>query len=94
MKKIVAIAAAAAALAFAGSAFAQAAKFTTDTPIETIAADPAGKAILDKDMPGLTSHPAYDQFKAMSLKAVQPMSQGAISDEALAKVATDLAAVK
>ncbi|CAN5330321.1 hypothetical protein BH09PSE2_BH09PSE2_14020 [soil metagenome] len=94
MKKLVAIAAAAAALAFAGAAAAQAAKFTTDTPIETIAADPAGKAILDKDMPGLTSHPAYDQFKAMSLKAVQPMSQGAISDEALAKVATDLAAVK
>ena len=69
-------------------------KFTVDTPIETIAADPAGKAVLDKDMPGLTSHEAYDSFKSMSLKAVQPMSNGAISDAALAKVQADLAAVK
>lgn len=70
------------------------AKFTLDTPIEAIAADPAGKAVLDADFPGMLTHPAYDEFKGMSLAAVQPMSQGAITEEALAKAKVDLAAVK
>lgn len=65
--------------------------FTLDTPIATIAADPAGKAILDKDLPGLTSHPMYGLFKGRSLKAVQPMSGGAITDERLAQTQADLA---
>ena len=73
---------------------AAAAKFTLDTPIETIAADPAGKAVLDTDIPGTTTHPMYDQFKGMSLNQVQPMSQGALTDAAMAKVKTDLAAIK
>jgi hypothetical protein len=64
-----------------------------DTPIEQIVANPAGKAVLDKDIPGLTTHPAYDQFKSMSLKEVQPMSQGALTDPMLAKAGTDLAAL-
>jgi lysophospholipase L1-like esterase len=65
--------------------------FTLDTPIATIAADPAGKAILDKDLPGLTTHPMYGLFKGRSLKQVQPMSGGAITDERLAKAQADLA---
>lgn len=69
-------------------------KFSLDTPIETIAADPAGKAVLDADFPGMLTHPAYDQFKGMSLAAVQPMSSGAITDEAMAKAKVDLAALK
>ena len=102
---IIAAAAGLAALSFGAVASAQSttttttttmtgAKYTLDTPIETIAADPAGKAVLDKDLPGLTSHEAYDSFKSMSLKAVQPMSNGALSDAAMAKAATDLAAIK
>lgn len=70
------------------------AKFDLDTPIETIAADPAGKAVLDADLPGTTTHPMYDQFKGMSLNQVAPMSQGALTDAALAKVKASLAAIK
>jgi hypothetical protein len=33
-------------------------------------------------------------FKAMSLRAVQPMSNGKLTDEMLKKVETDLAAIK
>lgn len=69
------------------------AKFTLDTPIETIAADPAGKAALDAAVPGLTTHAMYDQFKGMSLTQLAPMSGGKLSDEVLAKVKTALAAV-
>ena len=60
------------------------------TPIETIAANPAGKAALDKNLPGLTTHEAYDQFKAMTLAQVAPMSQGAITPEGLKAVQADL----
>jgi hypothetical protein len=73
---------------------AAAAKFGLDTPIETLLADEKAKAVLDTDIPGLSSHPALDQFKAMSLKAVQPFSNGALTDEMLKKVETDLAAIK
>ena len=60
------------------------------TPIETLAANPAAKAVLDKDLPGLTTHEAYEQFKAMTLSQVAPMSQGAITPEALKTVQADL----
>lgn len=77
-----------------GTAAASSAKFTLDTPIETIAADPKGKAVLDTDLQNITAHPMYDQFKQMSLAQVQPMSQGALTDAALAKVKVDLEAIK
>lgn len=73
---------------------ASTAKFSLDTPIETIAADPKGKAVLDTDLQNITAHPMYDQFKSMSLAQVQPMSQGALTDAALAKVKVDLEAIK
>jgi hypothetical protein len=64
-----------------------------NTPIEAICATPAGKAVLDRDLPGLTGRPEFDMFKAMTLKQLQPMSKGHITDAVLAKVAGDLAAV-
>lgn len=73
---------------------ASTARYNLDTPIEAIVADPKGKAVIDSDIPPLTSHPAYDQFKSMSLRALQPMSNGALSDDLLKKVETDLAAIK
>lgn len=71
-----------------------AAKFSLDTPIETIVADAAGKAALDAALPGVTTHAMYEQFKSMSLSQVAPMSGGAITDEALAKAKAALEAVK
>lgn len=65
-----------------------------DTPIETIAATAEGKAALDKNLPGLTTHEAYEQFKGMSLKQVQPMSGGAISDDAVKALQADLDKLK
>jgi hypothetical protein len=78
----------------AAPAAATTAKFSLDTPIEALIADEKAKSVLDTDIPGLSSHPALDQFKAMSLRAVQPFSNGALTDEMLKKVETDLAALK
>ncbi len=108
MKTFITAATLVAALAAAGVASAQtapaapapamapaaASAFSTDTPIETIVANADGKAVLEKDAPGLTTHPMYDQFKSMSLKELAPMSQGKIDDAALVKLNADLATVK
>ncbi|HEU4959150.1 MAG TPA: hypothetical protein VFT56_01975 [Sphingomonas sp.] len=63
-----------------------------DTPIETIAADPAGKMVLEKDLPHLLTHPSYETFKSMSLRQLEPYSGGALTDAQIAKVETDLKA--
>ena len=69
-------------------------RLSIDMPIEAIAADPAGKAVLDANFPGMTTHAMYEQFKGMTLTQVQPMSNGNIKDEAVAKAKDDLAAIK
>ena len=67
---------------------------TDDTPIEAIAAIPAGKAALEKTMPELLTHPAYEQFKGMSLRALAPLSGDIITAEKIAAVEASLRAAK
>ena len=83
-----------AAPAFAQAPAAAAAPSAGDTPIADIAATPEGKAALDKNLPGLTAHEAYEQFKGMTLKQVQPMSQGAITDDQIKALQADLDKLK
>jgi 2-polyprenyl-6-methoxyphenol hydroxylase-like FAD-dependent oxidoreductase len=64
-----------------------------DAPIEAIATNPTGKAVLDSILPQVMSHANYDSFKSMSLRQLQPLSQGQITDEALAKTESYLAAM-
>ncbi len=71
-----------------------AAKLTLDTPIAAIAENEAGKAILDADLPGLTSHPHYEMFKGMSLNQLAPMAGDQIPAEALTKVKEKLLQVQ
>lgn len=78
----------------AAPAATTAAKLSVDTPIEALVADPRAKAVLDANLPGMTTHPMYDSFKGMTLGQLAPMSQGQITDAALAKVSADLAAIK
>lgn len=70
------------------------ARLTLGTPIERIVAEPAGKAVLDANIPELTPYEMYGTFKSMSLRQLQPMSEGLITDEGLAETEADLAAVK
>ncbi|MGC1304669.1 MAG: hypothetical protein WA840_20045 [Caulobacteraceae bacterium] len=64
--------------------------FSIDTPIATIAADPAGKAVLQRDLPGLLERPEYGLFKTMSLKSLAPLSNGKITAATLTQVQRDL----
>jgi hypothetical protein len=70
---------------------APATKFTLDTPIETLVADTRTKAVLEADLPGLTSHPQFDQFKSMSLTMLAPFAPDRLTPDRLDKVKADLA---
>jgi len=84
---------------FAASACAQdrtaqsGAPYGQDTPLETLAADPAAVAILNKDLPGLLTDAQYPMFKSMSLKTLQAASGGDLSKEDLNKTVADLQAL-
>ena len=67
---------------------------TLDTPVEVIVARPEGKAVLEANLPGITTHEHYEMFKAMSLRQLAGMAPERLPPEALAKVEAGLAAVK
>ena len=64
-----------------------------DTPIAELIADPRAKAVLDKDMPGLSDDENLSKFQALSLRRLAPLSGGQMSAELMNKVAYDLAAL-
>jgi hypothetical protein len=64
--------------------------YTLQTPVETIAADPAGAAVLNRDLPGLLTDPSYPIFKTMSLKQMQDASGGDLSAVDVNKALADL----
>lgn len=70
-----------------------AASYGQDTPLETLAADPAAVAILNKDLPGLLSDAQYPIFKRMSLKTLQEASGGDLSKDDVSKTVADLQAL-
>ncbi|SNT04450.1 hypothetical protein SAMN06295912_1347 [Sphingomonas laterariae] len=68
-----------------------AARLNTTIPLETLVANPAAKAIVDRELPGLTSHGMFDTFKRFSLDDLKPMAGGEITDAKLAAINTALA---
>ena len=58
------------------------------TTIGALWANPATKAVLEKDVPGIDQY--MDQIKDMTLSQVAPMSQGAIDDAKLKAIQADL----
>lgn len=66
-------------------------KLTINSSIEELMANEKSSAILEKHLPGIGSHSAYNQFKGMSLPELQPWSGGLVTDEIIAAVTKDLA---
>jgi hypothetical protein len=64
------------------------------TPIETLMSAPASKAVLLKIFPDLDKNPAYDQFKALSMRQLSELLGGAIPAEKIDQLDKDLAALK
>ncbi len=66
---------------------------TADTDIGTLLDNPATKAILVKNLPGLADNPQIDMARAMTLKQIQNFAPDMITDAALAKIDGELAAI-
>lgn len=64
--------------------------YTLKTPVETIAANPAAAAVLNRDLPGLLTDLSYAIFKTMSLKQIQEASGGDLSAVDINKALEDL----
>jgi hypothetical protein len=64
--------------------------FSLDTPVEHIAADSRGKAILDHDVPGLMASQSYLLFEDMSLSQIATVSGGRLTKAKLEVVQADL----
>lgn len=64
-----------------------------DTPIADLIADPRAKAILDRDLPGLSEDENLATIKTLSLRKLAPLSGGQMTAALLDKVGTDLAAI-
>jgi hypothetical protein len=67
--------------------------YGVDTPIQTLAANPAAAAIVEANIPGLLEDSNYPFFKGMSLKTVTSLSHGQISSDTLQTIAAQLKSV-
>ena len=67
--------------------------FSIDTPVGRLCGHPEAKAVVDRDLPGLTTRPEYVFFRHMSLRQLQAASNGQMSEEDLQKVSVDLSAL-
>ena len=73
---------------------AAAAGVSVDTKIGELLADPATKAVLDKDIPALETSPYLDMAKGMSVREISKYPQANIDDAKLATIDADLKAAK
>jgi hypothetical protein len=59
------------------------------TSIGDLMANPAAKAVLEKDMPQLVSYPGLDQIKDMTLRAISVYPEAQLDDAKLKAIQTD-----
>ena len=79
----------------AASAAAPAPKFSTaTTTIGELIDNAATNAVLEKHLPALIGNPQMAMARSMTLKQIQGFAGDALSDDVLAKVDADLAAIK
>jgi len=64
------------------------------TTIGDLMANPATMAVLQKDLPEVLADPRLEQAKGMTLKEIEPYSEGKLDDTKLAVIQKDLDAAK
>lgn len=67
---------------------------TAGTPIGTLLDDPAARAIVDRHLPNTSTDRRIAFARRLTLKAIKPMSGGAITDRKLAAIDADLRRLK
>lgn len=64
---------------------------TADTEIGALLDDPAAKAIVEKNIPGMMTNDQIDMARGMTLKAVQQYSPDEVTDARLAAIDAEFA---
>ena len=67
---------------------------SAETTLGVLLEDLAAKTIIDKHIPGLTDNPSISMAAGMTLKALQAMAGGKITDEMLMAVDSDFKALQ
>lgn len=74
---------------------APAARYSTaSTDIGTLVDTPATKAVLDKALPGFSDNPQLPMARSMTMRQIQQFAPDQLTDEVLAKIDSELAALK
>jgi hypothetical protein len=73
-----------------GPAMPALAQFSLNTPVDKIAADRGGNAVLKRDVPGLLTNRSYPLFNDMSLLQIASLSCGRLTKAKLDQVQADL----
>jgi len=68
--------------------------FTGDSTINDILANEKAKAVVEKHVPGFTTHPQLAMVKSMSLKGVALFPEANISPDKLAAIIEDLSKIE
>lgn len=66
---------------------------SASTPIGTLLDDADAKAVLDMDVPGLTTNPQIEMARGMTLKDIQSYAADQLTDDVLKKIDTHLATI-
>lgn len=74
-------------------AFISGKPLTIDSPIDEIMMSWEGRQVMNREIPALSSHPSYDQFKSLRLKQVQQVAPGVVTDAGLAGMDAALKAI-
>jgi len=75
----------------AAPAAAPATYTTADTELGVLLDNPAAKAIVEKNIPGMTTNEQVDMARGMTLKAIQQYAPDSVTDARLAAIDADLA---
>ena len=76
------------------AADARKARFSIDTPIVRLLENYRAKAVLDREMPGLSVDKNLAKFQALSLRKLAPASGGRLTPDLLDKVGRQLEAIE
>ncbi len=73
---------------------AVAAKYTLDTPLQEIVANPAARAVVEAAIPGLTTGFFYPRIKSKSIRALTLDDKDPETQKKMAALAADLAKIR
>jgi len=63
---------------------------TVESKLSELLADSRSKEVVEKHLPGISTHPMLGMIQGMTLNQIMPLSGGQITPEAVQAIAADL----